>query len=51
MNEIKHNQKSLADWVALEIGSLGENIAIRRGVCMRSDEGGHIGHYVHAASE
>ena len=44
-----HNSK-LCDMVALEIGSLGENIAIRRAASLRTDEHGYLGYYVHSSS-
>lgn len=40
--------RSLADIVAMEVGSIGENMAIRRAVFLRSQPSGLIGIYVHS---
>ncbi|KAJ8320683.1 hypothetical protein KUTeg_002270 [Tegillarca granosa] len=41
--------KTLSDLVALEIGSIGENMAVRRACYMQVDEGNTLGTYVHPA--
>lgn len=48
VNDLMYHNKSLADWVALEIGNLGENMALRRGASLQADEGGHVGYYIHS---
>ena len=40
---------TLADLVAMEVGGLGENMALRRGVFFKGKQAhARIGHYVHA---
>ena len=48
MAELKYQNTRIADLVALQIGSVGENIATRRGAGLRADKNGHIGYYIHS---
>ena len=41
--------KSLADLVALEVGNIGENLAIRRAAYFSACDGKSVGMYVHPA--
>ena len=41
--------KSLADLVALEVGNIGENLAIRRAAYFSACDGKTVGMYVHPA--
>ena len=43
--------KTLADLVAMEVGNIGENMAVRRGVFLQVPEGQQIGSYVHTAGK
>ena len=49
VNDLKYQNSSVADIVALEVGSLGENIAVRRAASLRADDGGYLGYYVHSS--
>ena len=49
IEQLKHHNVKIADTVALTIGSVGENIAVRRSASLRADEKGHVGFYVHAS--
>ena len=41
--------KTVADEVALTVGELGENIAVRRAAFLRASDTEHLGYYVHVA--
>lgn len=41
----------IGDTVAMSIGALGENIAVKRGVFVMSDHDARLGYYVHAAGK
>ncbi|ESO06593.1 hypothetical protein HELRODRAFT_123857, partial [Helobdella robusta] len=43
------NEKTVSDLTALEVGNLGENILVRRGVVMRPDKqlGQYLSYYIH----
>lgn len=47
---ISPNGKPLADEVALAIGTVGENMAMRRGLCLKSGEGVQLCGYVHPSN-
>ena len=49
IEELSHHNAKIADIVALEIGSVGENIAVRRAASLRADDDGHVGYYVHSS--
>ena len=49
IEELSHHNVKIADIVALEIGNVGENIAVRRAASLRADDDGHIGYYVHSS--
>ena len=42
---------TVADLVALEVGSIGENMAVRRAFLLQAQPGDHIGTYVHSAGK
>ena len=42
-------EKTVADQVALTVGALGENIAVRRAAYMQALDTHHFSHYVHVA--
>jgi len=39
---------SVVDMTALEVGNIGENIAVRRGVFLRAEDTQRLASYVHA---
>ena len=43
--------QTIADLVALEVGQLGENMAVRRALYMQAEPGQHVGTYVHATGK
>lgn len=45
---ILESGEKLSDLVALEVGSIGENMAVRRAIYLAAAEGAHIGSYVHS---
>lgn len=45
------DNKTLADLLALSVGDLGENMAIRRAVVMQATEGLQLGTYVHSTGQ
>ncbi|XP_064646522.1 elongation factor Ts, mitochondrial-like isoform X2 [Lineus longissimus] len=47
-NKLSSSNKTISDMVAMEVGSLGENMAAKRGVVIRAGENFKVGHYVHA---
>ena len=49
IESLSHHNVKIADIVALEIGSVGENIAVRRAATLRAEDDGHIGYYVHSS--
>ncbi|XP_060558781.1 elongation factor Ts, mitochondrial-like [Ruditapes philippinarum] len=49
LNSLKDGEKTLADYVALEIGNLGENIALRRAAFVRNDPSTVMSTFVHVA--
>ena len=50
MNQLQWDSgKSLADLVALEVGNIGENLAIRRAAYFSACDGKNVGMYVHPA--
>ncbi|XP_045179390.2 elongation factor Ts, mitochondrial-like [Mercenaria mercenaria] len=49
VNSLPDEGKTLADYVALEIGNLGENIALRRAAYIRNDPSTIMSTFVHAA--
>ena len=51
LNSLQDGSKTLADYVAMEIGSLGENIALRRAAFVRNDSSTLMSTFVHAAGK
>ncbi|XP_052235138.1 elongation factor Ts, mitochondrial-like isoform X2 [Dreissena polymorpha] len=49
LNSLPADGKTLGDLVALTVGNLGENIALRRAAFLRNDQDTVISHFVHAA--
>jgi len=45
----KNHSRTLADLVALEIGNIGENMAVKRGCVLHAEEGQNIGVYSHSS--
>ena len=43
--------QKVADLVALEVGNIGENMAIRRAIYLHAPPGAHVGTYVHSAGK
>ena len=48
MNALQINDKTIGDLTALEVGNIGENIAVRRGIFMRANDKELVASYVHA---
>jgi len=48
-NSLKDGEKSLADLVALTVGTLGENMALRRAAHLKADPDTLMTCFVHAA--
>jgi translation elongation factor EF-Ts len=48
---LNESNKTIGDQVALSIGSLGENMALRRAVIFTVQPGQTIGWYMHGTSE
>lgn len=48
-NSLKAGEKTLADLVALTVGTLGENMALRRVAHLKSDADSVMSCFVHAA--
>lgn len=51
MNALNDNGKTLSDYVALQIGNLGENIALRRAAFFKKEPSTIMSTFVHAAGE
>lgn len=53
LNKIKflNESKTIGDQVALSIGSLGENMSIRRAVVFNLKENENLGWYMHGSSK
>ena len=43
--------KTLGDLLALSVGDLGENMAIRRAIVMKAADGNLLGTYVHSTGK
>ena len=41
--------RTVADQVALEVGNIRENMAVRRALYMKASDDAHLGTYVHSA--
>lgn len=48
INALQINEKTIGDLTALEVGNIGENIAVRRGIFMRATDKEMIASYIHA---
>lgn len=48
INGILCSDKTVADLTALEVGNIGENIAVRRGVFLRAVNKELVASYVHS---
>lgn len=48
INRLQYNDKTVADLTSLEIGNIGENIAVRRGAFLRAANRELVASYVHA---
>jgi len=49
VNELSSIDQKLGDIVALNVGSIGENISIRRAACIKAQQDGQLGFYVHSS--
>ena len=49
VQKLETNNKTLADMVAMEIGLIGENMAVARAAFMRGSKNDVIGSFVHAS--
>ena len=49
VNALEKDGKSLADLVALEVGSIGENMSLRRGLYIAAAEGNTLASYLHSS--
>lgn len=48
---LNESGKTIGDQVALAIGTMGENMTLKRGVILTLQPGQYLGWYMHGASE